>query len=358
LTIDYNFICTLHYKQFSFNIVDNNEDVHGPYFVDLASVKTSGDRLNALNNAIKNSANYYRIVVRKDNGEVLTNDSVLTELSEEITNYGFKILGKEIKVGLSSGNTIDDLVKAVNNELPNIGLNSVVFKFVNDESDSYFLLYSKTGEALSFSQGSLSNDNKPLFDNSIDENEITNSSYKEEKITYISNNDVGIKSAILKNNNNSIDNATFIYNNGTFVLENNSGSSYNIENTDYEFLYTAKNNVTEILKENSSEIVKYNVTEENKKIVITTDDVNKVPISSGEALISDNNKDYVGNLLDLFVERDGDIEYIEGKEAVPNETKDMIKVFSVEKGTSTKGIVFEVVKTKTLLAVLKQTTFM
>ena len=330
-------------KQFSFNIVNSNdESVYGPHFVDLASAKTSSDRLNALNNAIKNSANYYRIVVKGDNGQALTNSSPLGILSETDSNYGFKLGDKKITVSLNYSNTIDDLKAAVDEALRVAELNNVVFKFVNDNKDSYFLLYSKTGEDLNFGQDNLDNEVKPLFDNDANIENIPNEIYGEIKVGDATFEDIGINSIVLKNNNKTANDITFKYNDGTFVLENSASSTpypYYVEPTDYEFLDNAADCATLILKENFSERVDYNVTEENKKIVITTDTTNKVPLSSFDEEYNDN---YVGNLLDLFVE--DDIEYIEGKTAVPDEDRDMIKVSSIEKGSSTKGIVFEVVE--------------
>ena len=329
-------------KQFSFNIVNSNdESVYGPYFVDLASAKTSSDREKALNNAIKNFANYYRIVVKNSNG-ALTAETNLTELGAN-SNYGFKVSNKEIIVALGEENTIGDLVTKVNKELQNAGLNNVVFKFVNDGENSYFLLYSKTGEDLNFEQYS-SNDNvKPLFDNRLDINGIISEKYEEIKINGASDG-LGINSVILKSDNtNKANDITFKYIDGTFVLESNTSTApYYVEPTDYEFLDNVANYTTLILTENYSEALsKYTVREENKKIVITTDNTNKQELLPSE-LITEGNDEFVGNLLDLFV--DDDIEYVIGKAAVPDEDRDMVKVSSVEKGSSTKGIVFEVVK--------------
>lgn len=330
-------------KQFSFNIVNSfDETIYGPYFVDLASAKTSSDRLNALNNAIKNSANYYRIVVKGSDG-VLTEGSLLNTLSEDETNYGFKLLGdKKITVSLSSSNTIGELETKVKNALQEAILDNVVFKFVNDIENSYFLLYSKTGEDLSFGQDGL-DDVKPLFNNNYEITNISNETYKESQFGVSIEGGIGINSIVLKNDNNATNNITFKYNDGTFVLES-STKPYCIEKADYEFLDVATNCITLILKEEASERVGYNVTEENKKIVITTDTTNKVPlVFSSDELITEYNDKFIGNLLSLF-DLDKDISYIDGKTEVPDEERDMIKVSSVEKGSSTKGIIFEVVE--------------
>lgn len=330
-------------KQFSFNIVDENKITkYGPYFVDLASAKNSIERETALNNAIKSSANYCRIVVKNaaEEEQPLTTQSKLTELIDG-SNYGFKLGNIEIKVELNSENTIGDLVTRVIEALQSKGLNDVEFKFFEGD-DSYFLLYDKTGEDLIFELDGLSSDNKPLFDNKIASDGIANEEYGEDKLRYSSDENIGINSIVLKNTNTNITGTEFKNNDGTFILENNIDSPYFIEDASYDFLDKATGNVIEILKENSSDALKYNVIEENKKIVITTTGDTKPELLTSSGLAEDGN-DFVGDLLSLFA-GENEIEYINGKAEVQDELKDMIKVSSVEKGSSTKGIIFEVVE--------------
>lgn len=318
----------------SFNLATSDEEI-GPFFVDFTGKNSTSSKLNELKN-IKNTSNYYKIFLSSNlNGnDSLRDSNIGLELDpdDENNKYGLKIDDSELVFNLQENSTINDLVEFLSNN----NKSGVEVKFIEGTDYSYFLLYKKNGESFTISSDVK---NKCLFDNgllntSAGENEVECKDYASGKI--------GIDSKIYKNKEVIGIPVEFVYNetSGTIsAIVADGEKHYSIENSTYDFGEKASEVFKEIIYEDYSPKLDYKVYEENKKIIIETDQINTVDLSSFNII----DEDYLRDLTYIFDEK---IEYVQGAEAIDENSKDMVKFEAVEYGSGTKGISVEVVKNK------------